>query len=588
MKNIPYLEIRKRYLEHLKKHNHTIIPSASLVPENNPSVLFVNAGMFPLIPYLTGEQHPSGVRLANSQRCLRTIDIDSVGDATHLTTFEMLGNWSLNDYFKEEAIRITVEFFVDELGFDFDKISASVFKGDENAPMDEVSIEVWKKIFKERGKDAKVGEDELIRPLGRDDNWWEPDGGGPCGPDSEIFFDMGGALVELGNNVFMEYLKQDDKYGPLGRHNVDFGGGLDRLAMISQGVSSVYETDIYLPILQKVKELSKEDFIRSQRIVADHIKAATWIIADGVVPGRTQREYILRRLIRRAIRHGKILGIEGNFTKEVAEIAITQFSPVHENLEVNRENILKVIDEEETKFNQTVERGLKEFEKIFASLSDKEFKNENGETFKLYETYGFPLEMSIEELNSKGVKFEEEEIRGRHEEAFNAHQEKSRESSKGLFKGGLADTSEMSTKYHTATHLLLAALYKVLGSHIQQRGSNITPERLRLDFPNDAKLTDEQLREVEDMVNKAISDGLEVKFEEMPKDEALKRAPYAAFGEKYADIVKLYTIGSPENPFSVEICGGPHVENTNELGHFKIVKQENVGAGVKRIKAVLE
>lgn len=588
MKKWKYLEIREKYLEHLRKNKHTVIPSASLVPENNPSVLFVNAGMFPLIPYLMGEKHPGGTRLANSQRCLRTIDIDSVGDATHLTTFEMLGNWSLNDYFKDEAIRMTVEFFVDELGFDFEKISSSIFKGDENAPIDEVSVEIWKKIFEERGKSAKVGEDELIRPLGRDDNWWEPDGGGPCGPDSEIFYDTGKELVELGNNVFMEYLKKDGKYLPLGRHNVDFGGGLDRLAMISQRVPSIYETDIYLPILKKIEQLSKEELVTSQRIIVDHIKAATWIVADGVLPGRTQREYILRRLIRRAIRHGKLLGIEGNFTSEVAKVSIDQFSPIHENLEPNKENILKVLDEEETKFNQTVERGLKEFEKIFTSLSGKEFTNSEGETFRLYETYGFPLEMSLEELKSKGVSFDEGAVKKAHEDAFSAHQEKSRQASKGLFKGGLADTSEMSTKYHTATHLLLAALYKVLGPHIQQRGSNITPERLRLDFPNDSKLSDEQIKKVEDMVNGAIQDGLVVSFEEVAKEEALKRAPYAAFGEKYADTVKLYTIGTPSAPFSVEICGGPHVSNTKGLGHFRIVKQENVGAGVKRIKAVLE
>jgi alanyl-tRNA synthetase len=558
------------------------------VPENNPSVLFVNAGMFPLIPYLMGEPHPGGVRLANSQRCLRTVDIDSVGDASHLTTFEMLGNWSLNDYFKDEAMRMTVGFFVDELGFDFNHISASVFEGNDNAPMDQVSVDIWKKIFKERGIEAKVGKDELIRPLGRDDNWWEPDGGGPCGPDSEIFYDMGGELVELGNNVFMEYLKRDGTYSPLGRHNVDFGGGLDRLAMIAQGVDNVYETDIYLPILQKVQKLSSQELVRSQRIVVDHVKAATWIIADGVMPGRTQREYILRRLIRRAIRHGKLLGIEGNFTSQVAQVAIDQFAAVHENLEPNRESILKILDEEETRFNQTIERGLREFEKIFTTLSGKEFTNSEGETFRLYETYGFPIEMSIEELRSKGVKFEEETVKEAHEKAFSQHQEKSREASKGLFKGGLADTSEMSTKYHTATHLLLAALHKVLGDHIYQKGSNITPERLRLDFPNEAKLTDEQIKEVEDMVNKAISDELEVKYEEMPRDEALKKAPYAAFGEKYGETVKLYTIGTPDNPFSVEICGGPHVANTKDLGHFRIVKQENVGAGVKRIKAVLE
>ncbi|MBI2357208.1 alanine--tRNA ligase [Candidatus Dojkabacteria bacterium] len=586
MKTLGYLEIRALFLKHLEKHGHTIIPSASLVPENNPSVLFVNAGMFPLIPYLLGEPHPGGVRLANSQRSLRTIDIDEVGDATHLTTFEMLGNWSINDYFKEEALRITLSFFVDELGFDINKLSSSIFKGNDDAPKDEESIEIWKKLFKERGIDAKVG--ERIRELGKEDNWWEPDGGGPCGPDSETFYEVDGQLVEIGNDVFMQYLKKDGKYSPLGKHNVDFGGGLDRLAMVCQGLSSVYETDIYLPILKKVQELSKQEGIKSQRIIVDHIKAATWIIADGVVPGRTQREYILRRLIRRAIRHGKKLGIEGLFTRIIGEIAIEQFKPVHEGLEPRKKEILNILEEEEKKFNQTLEHGLKELEKLITKLNGRSFTNESGETFKIYETYGFPIEMTLEELENKGIEFDREKVERNHEKAYGEHQEKSRTASKGLFKGGMADTSEMSTKYHTATHLLLAALYSIVGPHIYQKGSNITTERLRLDFPNEEKLTDEQIQKVEDMINEQIQKGLPVTWKEMPKAEALKIVKYAAFEDKYGDIVKVYTIGSPESPFSQEVCGGPHVENTKTLGHFKIVKQENVAAGVKRIKAILE
>ncbi|KKR05602.1 MAG: Alanine-tRNA ligase [candidate division WS6 bacterium GW2011_GWF2_39_15] len=584
MKSLGYLEIRELFLKHLEEKGHTIIPSSSLVPEDNPSVLFVNAGMFPLIPYLLGEPHPGGVRLANSQRCLRTIDIEEVGDATHCTTFEMLGNWSINDYFKEEALRITLSFFVDKLGFDINKISSSVFKGNEDAPKDTESIEIWKKLFSERGIKAQVG--ERIRELPKEDNWWEPEGGGPCGPDSETFYEIDGNLVEIGNDVFMQYLKKDNTYSPLGKHNVDFGGGLDRLAMICQEVPSVYETDIYLPILKKVQELSKEHIVRSHRIIVDHIKASAWIIADGVVPGRTQREYILRRLIRRAIRHGRSLGIENLFTRQVAEIVINQFSAVHPLLESNRESILNILEDEEKKFNQTLGNGLKEFEKTFRNI--KEFKNENGETFRLYETYGFPLEITLEELTSRGIDYDEELVKKNHEKAYEEHQEKSRTASKGLFKGGMADTSEISTRYHTATHLLLASLYNIVGPHIYQKGSNITTERLRLDFPNDEKLTDKQIEQVEDMVNEQIQKSLPVIFKEMDKEEAMKIVKYAAFEDKYGDIVKVYTIGSPDSPFSQEICGGPHVENTKDLGHFKIVKQENVGAGIKRIKAVLE
>lgn len=599
MKEYGYLEIRQMYLDHLEKNfGHTIIPSASLVPEDDPTVLFVNAGMFPLVPYLLGESHPEGTKLANSQRCVRTGDIDEVGDATHLTAFEMLGNWSLNEYFKKEAIKITVGFYVDTLGIDINNIYASVFEGNDDASIDNDSIEVWKEIFESRGVDAKVGKSERIQPLNKKENWWELAAGGPCGPDSEIFFDTGadlcgkdcnvscscGKFIEVGNNVFMQYLKDGDNYSPLGRHNVDFGGGLDRLTMISQGVPSIYETKIYLPILNKVKELAKEDLVFSQRIIVDHIKAATWMIADGVVPGRSEREYILRRLIRRAIRHAKRLGIEGYFIKEVASIAITQFTPVHSKLETNKENILNILQEEEEKFNKTLLNGLKEVAKIIEQYKGKTFTNEKAESFTLFETHGFPVEMLEEELKNTGVKFDSEKVREAHDKAFQAHQDKSRSGSAGLFKGGLADTSEESTKLHTATHLLLAALRKVVGEHIFQKGSNITPDRLRLDYPNDAKLTPEQVEAVEKLINEQIQSGVDVTWEELPKDEAMAKVPFAAFDDKYGEIVKLYHIGE----FSTEICGGPHVENTKDLGKFRIKKQESVGAGIKRIKAVLE
>ena len=581
MKKLTYKEIRDRYIEFFKKNGHIEIPSAPLVPENDPSVLFVNAGMFPLVPFLQGEKHPNGTRLVDSQRCVRTIDIDSVGDAYHCTTFEMLGNWSLNDYFKKEALTMTLKFFVEELGFDINKIYATVFEGNDSAPKDTVSIEIWKELFQSYGIQAEVG--ERILEKGKDDNWWELATGGPCGPDSEIFYDVNGQLVEIGNNVFMEYLKVGDEYRPLGEHNVDFGGGLDRLACISQGVDSFYDTDIYKPIFDLVKSLGKNDILVSQRIITDHIKAATWIIMDGIEPSKTEQGYILRRLIRRAVRHGRKLGIEGLFTRKVGEIAINQFSPIWNKLETDKERILNTLEEEEKKFSKTLENGLREMDRLITDGSNLPQK-----AFKLYETYGFPIELTIEELKNRGIKFNEVMLLGGFKEEQAKHQELSRTASAGLFKGGLADTSEISTKYHTTTHLLLATLRKVLGDQVYQKGSNITPERLRFDYPSDTKLTPEQVKQVEDMINEQIQKGLPVTYEELPKEEALKLVPYAAFSEKYGDIVKVYYIGEKTNPYSIEICNGPHVQNTSELGKFRIVKQENVAAGVKRIKAVLE
>ena len=573
MNNLSYKEIRTKYIEFFKKNGHKEIPSATLIPENDPSVLFVNAGMFPLVPFLQGEKHQSGDKLVNSQRCVRTIDIDQVGNAYHCTTFEMLGNWSLNNYFKKEAIELTVKFFVEELGFDINKISATVFKGEDGIPKDTESINTWKNIF------AKYKVEEKISENGKDENWWELSTGGPCGPDSEIFFDTGKGIVEIGNNVFMEYLKVGNEYKPLGRHNVDFGGGLDRLTAICQNVQSVYETDIYKPIIQKVKELSKKDILESQRIITDHIKAATWIIMDGITPSKTQQGYILRRLIRRAVRHGRKLEIDGLFTREIAKIAIEQFSPIWKELKNKEKYILDTIEDEETKFSKTLQNGLTELDRL---ISREEIDGKKA--FMLYETYGLPIEVIqeiLEEKNRKPVDIEE------FNQEEKSHKELSRTASAGLFKGGLADTSEQSTKYHTATHLLLAALRKVLGTHIYQKGSNITPERLRLDFPNEEKLTDEQIKEVENIVNEQIAKKLPITFEEMNKQEALDLVSFAAFEEKYGDILKVYYVGSKETPFSVEICNGPHVKNTSELGEFKITKQESIGSGIKRIKAIL-
>ena len=581
MNQLTYKEIRDKYIEYFKKNGHKEIPSAPLVPENDPSVLFVNAGMFPLVPFLQGEKHPKGTRLVDTQRCVRTGDIEEVGDAYHYTTFEMLGNWSLNDYFKKEAITMTLKFFVEELGFDINKIYATVFKGDNTSPKDTTSIEIWKNLFQEYGIQATIG-DRIIEK-GKEDNWWELSTGGPCGPDSEIFYKINGQLVEIGNNVFMEYLKVGDEYKPLGRHNVDFGGGLDRLAAICQGVNGAYDTDIYKPIFDRVKSLGKEDILESQRIITDHIKAATWIIMDGVEPGRNEQGYILRRLIRRAIRHGRKLGIEGLFTRKVGEVAIQQFSPIWPKLKEDKERILDILEEEEKKFSKTLDNGLKEFEKVIKDDTDLPVKS-----FKLYETYGFPIELTIEELRNRNIKFNESTLIQGFNEEQKKHQLLSRTASKGLFKGGLADTSDMSTKYHTTTHLLLATLRKILGNQIYQKGSNITPERLRLDYPSDTKLTPEQINQIERMINEQIQKGLPVEYEEMPKAKALELVPFAAFSEKYGDIVKVYYIGDKSNPYSIEICNGPHVSNTKELGKFKIVKQENVAAGVKRIKAVLE
>ncbi|KUK67589.1 MAG: Alanine--tRNA ligase [candidate division WS6 bacterium 36_33] len=608
MKDLKYNEIRSSYLDFFKKKGHAEIPSAPLVPENDPSVLFVNAGMFPLVPFLMGEKHPKGTRLTNSQRCVRTGDIDEVGNNFHCTSFEMLGNWSLNDYFKEDALRYTLEFFVEELELDINNIYASVFGGEDNIPEDEVSISTWKNLFKEYGIDAKVGKRERIQKFGKKENWWGLDSGGPCGPDSEIFYDTGkepcgedcnvscncGKYIEIGNNVFMEYLKEGENLKPLGRHNVDFGGGLERITALIQRTDSVYEIDIYKPILEKIKEITErytnrnanpEDTLRSQRIIVDHIKAATWIIMDGVIPSSNQQGYILRRLIRRAVRHARKLNITDTFTKEVAEVAIDQFSPIYQELNEKREYIIKIIEEEEIKFNNTLENGLKELDRLLEQKGIITGEN----AFKLYETYGLPLEVTEEILGEKNVTLAN---RQSFYSAQKDHQEKSRSASKGLFKGGLADTSEISVRYHTATHLLLASLRKVLGEHIYQKGSNITPERLRLDFPNKTKLTTEELKQVEDLVNSAIDQELDVTFEEHPKKEALeiieKHSSTSSFEEKYPDIVKVYYVGDKEAPFSVELCNGPHVSNTRELGKFKIVKQENIGAGVKRIKAILE
>lgn len=602
MKQMTYVEVRNAYLDFMKAKGHKEVPNASLVPENDPTLLFVNSGMFPLVPFLLGEKHPLGVRLVNVQRCIRTEDLEEVGDSSHATAFEMMGNWSLGDYFKKEALDQTYEFFIEVLGLPIERLYGSVFEGDEIAPKDDISIEALIQIFKKYGIDAKVGKGERIQLYDKKKNWWGLPGGGPCGTTSEIFYDTGkeactedchincscGKYIEIGNDVFMEFLNKDGKFTPLAKKNVDFGGGLDRIVILMQNVESYHETDIYKPIGDLAKAIAKIPNLKSERIIVDHVKSATWIIMDGVLPGKTEKEYVLRRLIRRAIRHGKIMGIERPFMREIGEVAVNQFSVIYPQLAEKKEQILQVLEEEETKFRNTLKGGLAQVSKITSQFTDKTFTNEQGESFSLYESFGFPPEMFIEELAVAGVAVDVDTFWQNHKKKKLEHQEKSRTSAQGMFKGGLADTSEKSTHYHTTQHLLLASLRQLIGTHIYQKGSKISPERLRFDFPNPEKLTPEELLAVETLINEKIKEGLPVSFVEMPLSEGLKLVPFAAFEHKYADIVKVYTIGEASKPFSQELCNGPHVNNTKEiLGTFKIVHQEKIGNGIIRIKGEL-
>lgn len=602
MKQMTYVEVRNAYLNFMKEMGHKEIPNASLVPENDPTLLFVNSGMFPIVPFLLGESHPLGTRLTNVQRCVRTEDLEEVGDISHCTAFEMIGNWSLGDYFKKQALEQTYEFFIERLNIPVDRIYGTVFEGDEVAPRDDESITLLTAIFKKYGIDAKVGKGERIQLYDKKKNWWGLAGGGPCGTTSEIFYDTGkepcspdchvncdcGKYIEIGNNVFMEFLNKDGKFTPLARKNVDFGGGLDRIVILLQGVESYHDTDIYKPIGDFAKTLATTPNQKSIRVLIDHVKSATWIIMDGVLPGKTEKEYVLRRLIRRTIRHGKIMGIEKPFLREIGEVAITQFAPVYPQLQEQKEHILNTLEQEETKFRNTLKGGIAQVSKIISQYTGKIFTNESGESFSLYESFGFPPEMFLEELQSSGITVNTDEFWKNHQKKTIEHQEKSRTATQGLFKGGLADTSEKSTHYHTTTHLLLAALRKLVGTHIYQKGSNITPERLRFDFPNQDKLTPDQVKQVEELVNEKIKEGLDVSFEEMPREKGLELVPFAAFEGKYADIVKVYTIGTKESPYSQELCNGPHVKNTSDIqGTFKITHQEKIGNGIIRVKGEL-
>ena len=581
------IEIRNKYLKFFKEHGHAVIPSAPLIPENDPSVLFTTAGMQPLVPYLLGEKHPEGTRLTDYQKCLRTNVIDEVGDNRHLTYFEMLGNWSLGDYFKEEAIAMSFEFLTKELGIPAEKLSVTCFAGDEDCPRDTVTAECWKK--------AGIPEDRIYY-FGKDDNWWIAGETGPCGSDTEMFYDTGkpkcspdcnpacgcGKYVEIWNNVFMEFYKDENgNYTKLKQHNVDTGLGLERMTMLLQGKQTPFDTEIFKPVMDKLEELTKADDIASRRIVAEHLRSSMMIIQDGGVPSNVDRGYILRRLIRRMVRHLRKLQINLDELSNLIDLNIETLKELYPELSENKEKIKKVILDEKDKFGKTLERGEKEFNKIVVKLKNNGENVISGkDLFNLYETYGFPPEVTKDLATEQGLSVNSEEF----DKLFKEHQDKSRMGSEAKFKGGLAGNSEIETKYHTATHLLNAALKVVVNKDVHQKGSNITPDRMRFDFSCDHKLTDEEKKKVEDLVNEWISEGLEVKCEEMTKDEAIKSGAECMFIEKYPDIVTVYTIGT----VSKELCGGPHVKNTKELGKFVIKKEEASSAGVRRIKAILE
>jgi alanyl-tRNA synthetase len=578
-------ELRKKYLNFFKEKNHAIISSASLIPENDPTVLFTTAGMHPLVPFLMGEKHPAGKRLVDVQKCIRTGDIDEVGDAWHLTFFEMLGNWSLGDYWKKEAIEWSFEFLTKELGIPKDKLAVSIFKGDKDAPEDKESFEIWKKLGIKQ-----------IYKYGKKDNWWGPAGiTGPCGPDTEIFYitdkkacgkNCGpscscGKYVEIWNNVFMEYYKDEKrKFLKAKQKNVDTGMGLERTVAVLNNLKDNYHCDHIWPIAELIEKISGkkyEDNKIAMRVVADHLRAATFILGDekGIAPSNLDQGYVLRRLIRRAVRFGKQLGINGNFTAKIAETVINIMKDTYPELKKNKKFILEQLNIEEEKFGKTLEKGIREFERI-----SKDAKKISGkDAFLLFTTYGFPIEITEELAKEKKLKVDLAEF----EKEFKKHQELSRAGAEKKFKGGLADASDETKKLHTATHLLHAALRKILGNHVAQKGSNITPERLRFDFSHPEKMTDEQIKKTEALVNEWIDENLEIKCVEMKQKEAEASGVIGLFKDKYGEVVKVYSIGD----ISAEMCGGPHAEQTGDLGKFKIIKEEAVSAGIRRIKAVL-
>lgn len=621
-------EVRRKYLSTLKDDGHAVIQRALLVPQNDPTTLFTNSGMQPLLPFLLGEEHQDGVRLGDSQPCIRAEDIEDVGDNRHTTFFEMLGNWSLGDYFKEEQIPRFFNFLVDDIGLDPSRIYATCFIGDKenNIPKDEDAARIWRNVFREKGIDADIKEMGSAEDGGRKgmgdarifyydagENWWSRAGkpgnmpaGEPGGPDSEVFYEFDlvehdtkygdnchpacdcGRFIEVGNSVFMEYLKKEDgSFEKLPKQNVDFGGGLERITAASLDSPDVYKISLMWPVIEHLQELSGkkyEDHMESMRVITDHMRAVVWLGVDGVIPSNNQQGYVMRRLVRRAIRFAFDLDIDSDFAHKVAPMIVDLYKDDFPEFEKNGSHVVDVVVHEEKIFRQTLKAGVRHFE--------KEVKDElTGDVvFKLYDTYGFPYELSVEEAEKKGIKVAET-LREDFDKLIEEQRERSRTASKGQFKGGLEGANPMHVKYHTATHVMYRALRKVLGDHVEQRGSNITEERLRFDFNHQEKMTPEQIKEVEDIVNKVIDDDLTVVWEEMPTKEALASGARGHFGEKYGETSKVYIIGPKENPYSMELCGGPHVEHTGVLGEdgkrFKILKEQSSSAGIRRIKAAL-
>lgn len=592
-------DLKSRYLKFFEGKGHKIIPSASLIPENDPSVLFTTAGMHPLVPFLLGEPHPLGKRLCSLQKCVRTGDIDEVGDAWHLSFFEMLGNWSLGDYFKEEAIAMSFEFLTKNLGIPAKRFSVTCFQGDRDVPRDEESARAWERLGVDRNR---------IHFLPKSDNWWGPAGEtGPCGPDTEMFYHVKdvqekstqefgalykeGIFCEIWNDVIMQYDKNaDGTFENLTQKNIDTGMGVERTVAVLNGFGNVYECDTLAPILEKVIAMSGSKIDRANRnarIITDHMRAAVMILGDdkGVAPSNVDQGYVLRRFIRRSIRHARLLGIKGSFCRDVAKVVIDIMGTSYQELVRNKDRIFDELDKEENRFSEALENGTKQLEKRLKALEESHQKVMDAKSaFDLFQSFGFPLEITAEMCREKGFNVDEKGFN----ELLKAHQELSRKGAEQKFKGGLADHSEATTKLHTATHLLNEALRQVVDPSIHQMGSNITQKRLRFDFNWNKKLTDEQIKEVEDWVNEVIKAGAEVSFEMVSLDEAKRLGAQGVFEEKYEKTVKVYTVAKGDKVYSREICGGPHVRNTRELGSFRITSQEAVGAGIRRIKAIVE
>jgi alanyl-tRNA synthetase len=601
-------EVRAKFLAFFKERGHAVLPSAPLVPENDPTTLFINSGVHPLVPYILQGSHPAGPRLASVQKCFRTDDIDEVGDATHQTFFEMLGNWSIGDYFKQEAIRWAFAFLTDPswLGLDPHRLYVSVFEGDQDAPQDEDSVKIWRETFGKAGVGAGVGERIFSYP--KKENWWGPAGRtGPCGPDTEIFYDTQkphdpsfgerchpncdcGRFVEVWNNVFMEFYQDEEgKLSPLEKKNVDTGMGLERLVRILEGVEDNYETGLFLPLMDRLKELAGdkvvEENVRPTRIVLDHLRAATFLIADGVRPGKVDQGSVLRRIVRRAIRHARALAVKEGFTVAIGESVVDAYCESYPELKRAEAEIKQVLAEEEARFGRALDRGLAHFRRLTSLAEVQKRRKITGEqAFDLYQSYGFPIELTEEVAREQGLTVD----RRGFEKAMARHQEISRAGMERKFAGGLADHAAATTKLHTATHLLHAALREILGEDTRQTGSNITQERLRFDFTHPDRLTDDELKRVEERVNQKIKENLPVRWEVMPLTEARARGATGLFAEKYADTVKIYTIGEGNGVYSVEFCGGPHVESTGEIGRIKIMKERSAGSGVRRIYAALD